>query len=39
MNLIWLPAARRDVETIIEYIADRNANAAQRLKSRMEDFA
>jgi addiction module RelE/StbE family toxin len=39
MNLIWLPAARRDVEMIIEYIVERNSDAAQRLKSRIEDCA
>jgi addiction module RelE/StbE family toxin len=39
MNLIWLPAARRDLETIIQYIADRDANAAQRLKILIEATA
>ena len=39
MNLIWLPAARRDVDAIIQYIADRNADAAQRLKSQIEACA
>ena len=39
MNLIWLPAADRDVETIIQFIADRNPDAAQRLKSQIEDCA
>lgn len=39
MNLIWLPAARRDVETIISYIAERNSDAAQRLKSAIESLA
>ncbi|NIJ08116.1 addiction module RelE/StbE family toxin [Sphingomonas vulcanisoli] len=36
MRLIWLPAARRDLESIIAYIAERNADAAQRLKSVIE---
>ncbi len=39
MNLIWLPAAGRDLETIIRYIAERDADAAQRLKSLIEDSA
>ena len=39
MNLIWLPAARRDLETIIRYIADRDVDAAQRLKSLIEAAA
>ena len=39
MNLLWLPAARRDFEAIIRYIADRDAAAAQRLKSLVEDAA
>ena len=39
MNLIWLPAARRDVEIIIQFIAERNADAAQRLKSQIEACA
>ena len=39
MNLIWLSSARRDVETIITYIAERNVDAAQRLKLQIEDCA
>lgn len=39
MNLIWLPAARRDAETIIRFIAERNPDAAQRLKSQIEACA
>jgi addiction module RelE/StbE family toxin len=39
MNLIWLPAARRDLETVIRFIAERNADAAQRLKSQIEACA
>jgi addiction module RelE/StbE family toxin len=39
MNLVWLPAARRDLESIISYIAERDANAAQRMKSLIEDCA
>lgn len=39
MNLIWLPAARRDFESVIQYIADRDANAAQRLKVLIEACA
>ena len=39
MNLIWLPSARRDIETIIQYIAERNVDAAQRLKSQIEACA
>jgi plasmid stabilization system protein ParE len=29
MNLIWLPAARRDLEATVQYIAERNVDAAQ----------
>ena len=39
MNLIWRSSARADVETIITYIAERNVDAAQRLKSQIEDCA
>jgi addiction module RelE/StbE family toxin len=39
MKLIWLPAASRDLESIIHYIADRDANAAQRLKILIEACA
>jgi addiction module RelE/StbE family toxin len=39
MNLVWLPAARRNLETIIRYIAERDTDAAQRLKSMVEDCA
>ena len=39
MNLIWLPAARRDLETIIQYIADHDVDAAQRLKLLIEETA
>lgn len=39
MNLVWLPAARRDFETIIRYIAERDVAAAQRLKSLIADGA
>jgi toxin ParE1/3/4 len=39
MNLIWRPAARRDFETIIRYIAERDPAAAQRLALLVEDTA
>jgi toxin ParE1/3/4 len=39
MNLIWLPAARRDVEAIIRYIAEVNTEVAQRLKTLIEACA
>lgn len=39
MNLIWRSSARRDIETIITYIAERNVDAAQRLKLQIEDCA
>jgi addiction module RelE/StbE family toxin len=39
MNLIWLPAARRDLEAIIRYIAERDTGAAQGLKSLIESCA
>jgi toxin ParE1/3/4 len=39
MNLTWLPAARRDFEAIIGYIAERDAGAAQRLKLLIQDCA
>ena len=39
MNLIWLPAARRDLETIIRYIAERDTGAAQGLTSLIENCA
>lgn len=38
-DLIWLPAARRDFETIVRYIAERDVAAAQRLKSLIADGA
>ena len=39
MNLIWLAGASRDLESIIAFIAERNAAAAQRLKALVEASA
>lgn len=39
MNLIWRPAARRDLEAIIRYIAERDVAAAEHLKSLIEGCA
>jgi addiction module RelE/StbE family toxin len=39
MNLIWLPAARRDLEETVRYISERNADAAQNLKDVIEACA
>lgn len=39
MNLIWLPAARRDLEATVQYIAERNVDAAQSLKNVIEACA
>lgn len=39
MNLIWLPSARRDLEATVQYIADRNFDAAQSLKDVIEACA
>jgi toxin ParE1/3/4 len=39
MNMVWLPAARRDLATIIGYIAERDVDAAQRLKSLIAECA
>ena len=31
MNIIWSPDAANDLETAVEYLAERNADAANRL--------
>ena len=39
MNLIWLPTARSDLRTILDYISDRNLAAANDLNSRIQSYA
>jgi len=35
--IVWRPAAREDLETIVRYIAARNPQAARRMKALIED--
>ena len=39
LTLIWRERARRDVKAAIEYIAEHNAAAAERMQSAIEAFA
>ena len=39
MNLVWRESARRDVKAAIEYIAEHNAIAADRMNSAIEACA
>ena len=35
LGLTWRPAARRDLNAILEYISDRDSEAAERLRTRI----
>jgi len=39
LNLIWLEPALEQLETILDYIAERNAAAAERLQAAIEACA
>ncbi|WP_236697454.1 type II toxin-antitoxin system RelE/ParE family toxin [Sphingomonas sp. Leaf357] len=36
VQLIWLPEARRELRHIIQYISERNVDAADRLEQRID---